>query len=526
MLIKSKHIISRIFKMINRLLSLNIVHFILVSILILINSLKLNAQTETSGQQVEILNANSLTGIETSYSKYRKLIGNVILSHSGVIMYCDSAYDYTDQDYFEAYGNIRIQQGDTISLAGKFLHYDIKERIAHINDNVLLTDGKMVLTTSKIIYDLKKKIAWYDSKAKIVDSNNVLTSEQGTYYANTKDMVFKRKVNLVNPDNTLSCDSMRYNIGNRTAHFMSPTHISGKKIKVYCEGGWYSTATRISEFSTNACINSESQTIYSDNLHYEIRRGYGRATGHVRIVDTNEKVTVTGRMAEHFKPQKMSLITDSALMIKYMSNDTMYIHADTLKIENQERGDTLLFKAYYHVISLSRELQFKTDSLIYSGSDSTIYFYNNPVIWSGENQVTARFMKVFLVNKRIDRVLLDDNALIISQKDSLRFDQVKGRNMLGYFENNELRKVTVTGNAEAIYYLLDDDFKYIGMNKIASSYIDIYFEKKKISGINFQTSPTGNVLAPLEMNTPDARLKGFKWRQKEKPEIIPDLFCK
>lgn len=477
-------------------------------------------------QQVEILSANSLTGIETSTVKYRKLIGNVALSHGGVIMYCDSAYDYTNRDYFEAYGNIRIVQGDSISLTGKFLHYDIAEKTAQIEDDVRLTDGKMILTTKKILYNLKKKTAYYDNKAKIVDSNNVLTSDKGIYYTNTEDLVFRNNVRLTNPDNTLACDSLKYNIGVRTAYFLSPTVITGKKMKVYCEGGWYNTAKRISEFTTNAWINSENQTIYSDNLRYEIKKSYGRATGHVRIIDTAENVTVTGKLAEHFKLRKMSLITDSAVMIKYMQDDTLYIHADTLKVENQEHGDTLLFRAYYHVISFSSELQFKTDSLTYSGTDSTIYFYDRPVLWSGTNQITARFVKVYIANRKIDKVLMDENAMIISQKDSSRFDQVKGRNMLGYFVKNELRKVTVTGNAEAVYYLMDDDLKYIGMNKIASSFIDIYLENKKISGISFQAAPTGFVASPGEMNSPDARLKGFHWRGNEKPENVSDLFIK
>jgi len=478
------------------------------------------------GQQIQIIHANSLTGIETPYAKYRKLIGNVQLEHSGVNMFCDSAYDYTERDFFEAYGHIRVIQGDSLTLEGKFLHYDLKEKTAHITGDVKLSDGRMVLSTDKIIYNLKTKTAYYDNKARIVDSTNVLVSDRGHYYAGKKNMVFRGNVKLTNPDNTLSCDSMRYNTGNRTTYFLSPTKIIGKKISVYCEGGWYNTVTKISEFTDHAWINSENQTISGDILHYELKKGYGLAKGHVSLFDSNEKVLVTGKVAEHFKFKKISLITDSALMIKYMSDDTLYIHADTLKVENQAKGDTLIFKAFHNAISYSRQMSYKADSIVYSGSDSTIYFYRKPVIWTGNNQITAKHIKVFLKNKKIDHVYLDEDAFIIGKKDSMRYDQIKGRTMLGYFENNALKKVAVTGNAEAIYYLLDDYQKYIGMNKIESSYINIFMDNKKITGITFINTPTGNVISPKEMASPDSRLKGFNWRGKEKPESIGDLFNK
>ena len=113
--------------------------------------------------------------------------------------------------------------------------------------------------------------------------------------------------------------------------------------------------------------------------------------------------------------------------------------------------------------------------MAYSFQDSVIRLYFEPMIWSDENQMTADSIALFTKNMNPDRLELYNSAFVVSQVDSLRFDQLKGRNLTGYFNDNELTKIFINGNGETIYFLVEGD-ALIGVNKATSSTIEILFE--------------------------------------------------
>jgi hypothetical protein len=236
---------------------------------------------------------------------------------------------------------------------------------------------------------------------------------------------------------------------------------------------------------------------------------------------------VTGNYAWYYKQPEKFMVTDSAVFIQYASADSLFLHADTIRattIADTAKGYRLV-KAYYGCRIFSQKLQSKCDSLAYSFQDSVIRFYGKPVIWSEENQLTSDSMALFTKNRKSDRLELYNAAFIVSKVDTMRYNQIKGRSVTGYFRNNELYKIDVTGNAESVYYLLDGT-KLAGINSGKSARIQIMVENGKINEITQFEAPSGVIDPPKQSTPKPLRLEGFSWLESLRPKKIQDIFTK
>jgi hypothetical protein len=149
--------------------------------------------------------------------------------------------------------------------------------------------------------------------------------------------------------------------------------------------------------------------------------------------------------------------------------------------------------------------------------------YVAPVIWSEKNQLTSDSIAIFTKESNADRMELYGSAFITSQVDSLRFDQIKGRMMTGYFRENKLYKVRIDGNGETIYYLVDKE-ELVGVNQAKSSSIEIFLDDGKITDIIELQNPEGKLDPPL-LNAPERlRLDGFNWLDWLRPKNKDDIF--
>ncbi|MEL6721350.1 MAG: hypothetical protein AAFP82_21805, partial [Bacteroidota bacterium] len=92
-----------------------------------------------------------------------------------------------------------------------------------------------------------------------------------------------------------------------------------------------------------------------------------------------------------------------------------------------------------------------------------------------------------------------------------------------YFTDSELHKVDVRGNAESVYYALDENDAYVGSNKTQSASMLIFFENSEVVKIKFYKQPTAK-LNPMESTDHEAlKLTGFKWVTEGRPRSIEDL---
>ena len=480
-------------------------------------------------KKVEVLYSDFLVNDEND-SDLRKLIGHVSMKHNEILMYCDSAYFYTRNNQVKAYGNVHIEQGDTLDLYGNYLFYDGAEEKASVDGNVELIDKETHLYTKSLRYDVADKIAYYDDRGRIINGDNTLTSITGTYYTSEKLFHFKDSVRIVNPDYVMTADTMNYNSETETAFFLGPSEVEGDSIYLYSERGWYDTKNNIARISQNSLIDNRQQVISGDSLFYDDNSGFGEAFWNVKIKDTTNSVIVSGDYARYFKDPEQFMVTKRAMFIQYSDNDSLFMHADTISAVTVtvSRNDTSsvsfrLVRAYFGCRIFSDDLQAKCDSMSYSYQDSVIRLYDKPVLWSEENQLTADSIAIFTKDRQADRMELYNTAFITSQVDSASFNQVKGRNLTGYFRNNKLYHILIEGNSETIYYI-EDETGLLGVNAGKSSSIEIFVQDGKINEIIEHQNPEGKLDPPLLNAREQTKLPGFTWQDSIRPKRKLDIF--
>lgn len=454
----------------------------------------------------------------------QRLIGNVRFTHEGAIMYCDSAYFYGATNSLDAFNRVHINQADTVDLYGDFLHYDGNTRIAEIRRNVRLVGSNTTLTTEALDFDLGKNAGYYTNHADIVSGDNKLNSMQGYYYANQEMYHFRDSVVLRNPDYTIYSDTLHYHTPTSIAYFFGPTEIIGDSSYIYCEDGWYNTETDKSMLRENALVRNNKQTIKGDTLYYEKVTGYGEGYSNIEIFDEEQNIILRGNRAFINQNEDRALLTDSALFIYITKDDSLYVHADTLRSRPDSTGTRELM-AYYGVRIFKSDLQGLCDSLFYSTADSVLKLFHKPVLWSETNQLSSEYIEIWTKNKEVDQLHMKQLAFIINQEDSARFNQIKGRSMTGYFRNNELYKIITKGNGQTVYYAKDKD-ELIGVNIAQSSDITIWLKENKPDKISFLVKPTG-ALYPLDTAPKEELiLKDFKWLEASRPKDRNDIFRK
>lgn len=524
---------------------------------------------KTAGKKIEILNARALRFDDTIANGAKRLIGDVRLKHDAVLMFCDSAYLYLDNS-MDAFGHVHIQQNDSIHLYGDLLKYNGNTKKAILTKNVTVNKTDMQLTTQELIYDVTSSVGSYLTPAKIVNKDNVLTSDQGYFFAKSNDLTFKKNVVLTNPQFVINCDTMRYNTSSKITYFTGPTTIKSKENLIYCEDGWYDTFNDLSRFSRNAYILTKEQKMFGDSLYYDRKKGIGKAKKNVQIIDTAQKINISGDLALHYEFRDLSVITGHALLTQLYEKDTLYIHADTLKawgelaaqaaasagkIVYNRRGsktpedpknikkqkdvkdgassvtttDTVKFQddqrlfAYHKVKFYKNDMQGKCDSLIYTTIDSIMKLFGKPVLWSDENQLTSDSIRVTTGSKSLKTLELFGTGFIVSQEDSLRYNQIRGKYMKGFFRENKLYRVDVEGNGQTIYYAKDKN-EIKAVNRADCSDLRIMLKNNQIDRITFLTKPEATLYPLDKIDVKELKLKDFNWRVKERPLNFKDIF--
>ncbi len=510
---------ARIKSIISALVFLRSAAHLCLPVLLLLFPGHLQAQDD-QGRRVEILHSDSMKYERVEGRTRNRLNGNVRLKHNDLYMNCDSAWYYIDSNEVLAYSNIHIWQGDTIHIRGQFLTYNGNTLKAVLTENVELSDNEMQLFTDEIDYDVSTQVANYDTGGRILNGDNTLTSIVGIYYSDQKMLHFRDSVRIVNPDYVMTADTMRYDTGREIVWFTGPTEAVGDSIYLYCENGWSDTRNDVSQLMKNAILDNREQRITGDTLWYDERSDKGEAFGHVTITDTTDNITGGGGYAWYEKRPERFLLTRTPWFSMFADDDTLTLRADTLRaipVADTAGVNHRLLKAYYRCTIFSREMQGKCDSLSYSFRDSVIRLYDDPIVWSRENQMTADSIALFTVNSKADRMEMYNRAFVVSEVDTARYDQISGKNLSGFFAENRLHRIKVTGNGEAIYYVVDGN-ELVGVNRARSSTIEIFFEDSKIVEIYQNQSPDGTLNPPLKIPDTDMRLEGYRWH----PDLRPD----
>ncbi len=503
---------------------------IFILMVMMLISATTSAQEEDKEKQkktrIDIVDGELMQKIEELGPDVMRISGNVIFKHDSMYLYCDTAYWFNNTNSLKAWGNVHIKVSDSLNIYGKELFYHGDKHKAEMRDEVKLVDNQMILTTDYLDYDLAENVGKYTGGGKIVDTTNQLTSKIGYYYADENDFFFKDSVNLVNPRYTMDSDTLMYNTLTEISYFFGPSYIRSDTNLIYCENGWYDTKSDLAQFNENAMLTNNRHSLQGDSLFYDRNLGLGKAFRNVMVVDSVQNIIILGEYGRFLEATHNTLITDSAQAIQIDDGDSLFLHADTLRY----LGDTIrkegkqLF-AYYKVKLYRVNLQGKCDSMVYNVEDSLIKMYHNPVIWSGNNQLYADYVKFFTGKGKSKRIYLVGNSYMAEMDaDSSNFNQVKGKNMYGFFRNDELYKVDVTGNAQTVYFYRDENEQLMAIHIAASSDLNIRIDNKKISSIIYMKQPDEKIYHPDKISASEKKVKGFIWHNKSRPKDRFDIY--
>ena len=471
---------------------------------------------------IEIVNADLLINRSVNGQEFRQLKNNVVLKQGDVTMHCDSADFYNKENKVIAYSSIRITQGDSVQISGKKLEYSGDTRKAVITGDVVCTDPTMRLTTDRLDYDMKTRTGFYLNGGTITDAENKLTSKRGYYYAGSRMLNFRTGVRLVNPKYTMTSDTLAYSLASKTATFYGPTKIVSKGDVIYCENGWYNTNSGQARFGKNAYLFSNDQWLFGDTLFYDQKKGYGKADGHVQVLDSTERLVIKGKSAEYFEMVDQTTISGGVRLAKGYNDDSLWLMSEHLRSQYDTAGNRELI-SWKPCTMWSLDFQGKADSIIYRAGDSTITLLGNPVTWIESYQATADTIIAHLQGNRLQRAYLMTRSFMASPDSLGQYNQIKGSRMQADFDSlGRIARINVEGNGQSIYFVRNDKGGWIGMNTISSASIAIRMAEGKISRINFKGAPEA-VMKPLSQTEEEEKqLPGFNWRQAEQPTGRPE----
>ena len=476
----------------------------------------------------------------------RSATEQVYLVHEGMDVWADKAFFYKKENRFDALGNVRIQQGDSLLLTGKKVSYDGKTKVAVAKERVYLDNKDMILETDTLYFDRTNNKGFYPAKGIVYDSLTTIESKRGTYLSDNKKYVFEQEVVITHPDFTLTSARMDFYTDSKHAFFYGPTTIVGEDYLVNCRQGFYNTNEKVGYFKKKASIDYNNRNIIGDSIYFNDAKQYAAATQNIRITDTINNSIIEGNYGEVFKAKDSAMVTHRAVAINLVEKDSLYIHADTLIATGPP--EARIIRGFYDARIFKRDLSGKTDSIHFNQktgraklirrpiSEREIQFLTpqeiatkNPILWSSKSQMTGDEIHLTIDTEKevLDSLMIYNNAFII-EKDTLNevnFNQVKGLQLRGKFDGRTLKTVHIRQNTEMLYYLYDDEtLDLIGIDKAICSALRIDFEASAIDKVTFFTNPDG-VVYPEDDLPPNARqLLGFNWREDERLYSKEDLF--
>ena len=460
-----------------------------------------------------------MKGITVDKVQYTSFVDSVKFMHEGSIFLCDSAVMVKRDNSLEAFGNVKIDDGDSIIITSQTLIYDGNTRKARLRNNVVFKKkGLMTLYTNNLNYDRDLEIATYFNNGRLVDSTNTLVSEKGYYHSKQNMASFKTDVIATGEDATMYSDTLRYQTETKVVYFMGPTKLVDSENQTFnYQSGTYDTRGGNSNFSSGA-VESESYFLKGNEYQLYENEGYYIVNDNVELLAKEDDVIVNGDKSIHWKEEAKTIIFENAMMRIITDPDTLYVTADTLISLDSDVDSLKRILAYSSVRLYHNDFQGRADSLSFQISDSLIYFYKDPVLWTAGNQMSGDTINIEIGNKGIKQLNIDINAYVISKDTLGNFNQIKGRNMLAEFKDEGLDRVYVNGNGESIFFTLtEDQLGLMGMNKIVCSDITLLFEDSELVDVIFYTNSDGLFIPPHELKASERRLSGFQWREEEKP---------
>ena len=415
-------------------------------------------KAKTQDSRVYLVHADLLHFDERENPNATILNGKVHFTHQGARLYCDSAYFYEVSNSFEAFGHVKMYQGDTLSLFSDYAFYDGNEQLARARYNVVLTHKKTKLLTDSLDFDRIYNNAYFFEGGKMIDGETTLTSDWGEYNTESKMSVFNYDVKMQSPKFFLTTDTLYYDTRISMAHIVGPSNITSGESHIYSEQGYYDTKNDIARLMNRSVLRNGGKMMVGDSVYYDSKQGMSQAFRNVVYVDSLNRNKLTGNYGEYYDYTGYAMCTDSAVAIDFSQGDSLFMHADTFKIVTFNIDTDSMYRkihAYHHVRAYRRDVQGDCDSQLLS--DTTCY-----------NQVSSKEMFAFFVDGDIREARAKDNVLIgyyFEEGDSVpiiyNYQQTSELRM--FMKNKQLESVWTPKTSGTMYPLnqIPEDRKHL-----------------------------------------------------------------
>lgn len=556
------------------------------------------SQNRYQNDKVFLENADSLYRISSWRDTTERQIvsGNVKFRQGSLWMFCDSAYYYPEINSLDAFGHVRMEQGDTLFVYADQLFYNGDAKVAKLTNGpsqpqVRLKDPSGELITDTLDYDVDLETGFYGCGGLLRDDVNTLTSQFGQYNSRTKDAEFFYDVELVNhKDNfTLLSDTLYYNTGTHIAVIESPTDIYGPNDTIYTSRGWYNTqfgnlemtnrATLIHKDSLGRATVLEGDSIVYDNTT-RISRAYqyrditklGQPTV---ITDTANKLILISGFGMYNDSTKEAYATEYPLLKEYSRPDTLFLRADSIftfvlpdtiremaihpaltdeefeylelpytdpemlgPISREEMRQWLIrlypetemlikeirevhsAKAYPRARFFNEQAQGVADTLEFFEKDSLMFMKRKPVVWSGERQVNGKEIILHFNDSTVDHALLPQSGFMAEYVDEDFYNQLSGRKMEAWFEDDYLKRLYVEGNVQTIMLPMENDSTFNKLVDAESSYMTVDMRDRQMEKIKMWPEVTGNATPLFLVKRAQKYLAGFQWLDAIRPKRV------
>ncbi|WP_019038066.1 OstA-like protein [Psychroflexus tropicus] len=453
-----------------------------------------------------------------------KVQNQVYFLHKGIEVWCDRAIFYQTDDFFKAFGNVRMKQGDTVNMTSKYAEYNGNTQFAFASEDVVLTTPSNKLTTDSLFFNRVKQEAFYRSGGKVQDSASTITSLKGRYFMNQDKFSFRTNVKVRNPEYDIDTEYLDFYSEKGHAYLYGPSTITSETSVVYCERGFYDTRQDNGFFVKNSTVNYENRKLEGDSIYFDRPTGFASATNNIKVTDTVNQSIITGHYAEVFRMKDSLFITKNPLAATKQENDSVYIASDTLMVTGEV--DNRNIKAFYDARIFKSDLSGKADSIHSNEKTGLTKMLGEPILWSGESQITGDTIHLLsnTETEKLDSLKVFYNAYMI-QKDSIEgYNQIKGKELYGLFENNEIYEVDVIKNTESLFYIRDDVGDLVGINKSLSAKIKMLLENQEIIDVYYYNEVDSKTHPSSQFPENEKELKNFNWRGEERLVSKSDLF--
>ena len=455
--------------------------------------------------------------------------GPVHIVHDGVDMWCDQALVYFKENFVKAYGKVLVKQGDTIEMRSNYGEYNGNTSMAFAAGAVNLKEPSSSLESDTLYFDRMKQEAYYRSGGLVRDTSSVLTSRRGRLFTETKKYEFSGQVVIENPEYTVRSPRLDFYSESGLAYLYGASTIESPSSTIYCDRGYYNTRSNKGHFVKNSRVDYNQRILYGDSIYFDRAQGFASATNNIKLIDSANQMVVRGHYAEVFKQKDSVYITNRAVAVSVQEQDSVYIHADTLRVTGPSKQR--MIKGFYGARmfkpgnSIEDRTSGRCDSIVVLQELGLTKMIGRPVLWTGDQQITGDTIHLIqdLERDELDSLKVYDNAFMI-QEDVEGYNQVKGAQLVGLFTENKLDTIDVIKNSQVVYYSRDDKQELVGINNTVASSMQLYVRQNKIKGIRFINKVPGKVYPPSEFPENARILPGFIWRGDERLFFQEDLF--